>query len=740
MIDFLILALASALVLVTAARIAVRMYPTRPWSRVLAVGVLAVGEIVVLSQVLGALRLFEPLPMLVTVLGGAVATSLVLRATEDETSAPASSVRWPVGQVMTFVLAAFALGTLAVTLGRPSTGLDTLQYHWPLVAHWVDVGNLTTPKLIGIGHYGWYYPSNLNLVEAWPVLFTGRDLLLPWVNWVWFGFALAATAGLVRRLGGRVTTGVLAGLGVCTVPVVLQSQLRSGQVDLGAAALFAAAAFFLVAFFQDRHSRIDAAMGGVALGLAAGSKLVALPYAAMIGGLFAVCLLVAWRRGRLTARRAWIGLGYAAGLTALTGAFFYVRNLAQTGNPFFPSPVAGLPGAWFPLDVDKIEFTVADYLVRLNLHPWIVGPWLIVMWFAGLLAIAALVAVPLLLVRERHRTRDAAIDDALPLVPLTDRWVGCWLLPVLAAAVYLVTPTSAGGPWGFPGLFNPNMRYAIPFVLFAFSGLAATADRQFPRATLWVFGGVTALDVLHVGLLFVGLLPLGGGELPATTLISGFVLGTVAAGVAFGLAWAVRRFGLERLDARQRRRSVPVLVSALGVVAALAGLVAASYFAYTNRFDFVGDDYGVAYDFVREAEGENPDGVRIAYAAFVRTFPLLGSRLQNDVFLAAPRAPGKGVVARPFRNEAEFLDFMCTSAPDYLVARETSPIDSYEDMDLGLTDDEIAEIKDAVNYDTLLPHEVDWADTNPAVFTEVARDDETAVFRVDVDAACASGL
>lgn len=733
--DLALLALASILMLASAARIATRLYPERPWSRVLATGVLTIGEIVVASEVLGTIGMYRPVPMLLVTLGGAVTVSLVLRATGSATTGSAvTPIRWPLGRGLSFALIAFALGTLAVTLGRPSTGLDTLQYHWPLAAHWVNAGNLTTPTTFAIGNYAWYYPSNINLVQSWTVLFTGRDMFLPWVGWVFFGFAIAATAGLVRRLGGRIGTGALAGLAFVTVPVVIESQLRSGQVDLATAGLFAAAAFFFVAFLGGpvgKRQRIDAALGGLALGLAAGSKLIALPYAGAIGLGFAIIVIIAARRGRLPGREAFLGLVYAGGLAAMTGGYFFLRNFLTVGNPLFPSPFLGARGAWFPFDVDALNFTVSDYFLARNFHPWIVGGWTLVMWVGGLLAIAALVIVPVLAWRDRREGHEGHIEQASTL------WLGCWGLPLLTGVVYAFTPTSAGGPWGFPGLFVPNLRYALPFILFAFCGLAAALDRRFRNGTTWLFRIIVAVNLGHLCLLAIGVLGQSGGELAATTALVGLAAGLAATACGAGVVYLMRRFILNQMSEQRRSRVTFVIGVGTLTVALSAALATGWFFTYDNRFGFVTDDYAIAYDVVRSREAQDPDRPqRIAYTAFVHNFPLLGSRLQNDVFLAAGRAPGPGFVARPFSNATEFLQVMCDRQPDLLVSRSASPVSNLDSLNVS-TDDE-ALIKRAVNYEGLLPHEVEWARAHPDVFQEIAAKGETVVFDVNGPAACAA--
>ena len=104
-----------------------------------------------------------------------------------------------------------------------------------------------------------------------------------------------------RRLGGLGAAG-LAGAAIALSPTYVEvAHLNISDVPAG---LFAAAAFAAAAALLARESRIVYVAGGVAAGLAAGSKYPA--------GLVAVALAAVYLRWRLRDRRPRVGLAWAA--------------------------------------------------------------------------------------------------------------------------------------------------------------------------------------------------------------------------------------------------------------------------------------------------------------------------------------------------------------------------------------------------------------------------------------------
>lgn len=735
-LDYLLFVFSGAAVVAAASMWARSLFPDRPWSRVLAIGVLAIVEVVLVSELLGTFGFLRRGPLTLATIIIAAGTGLFLRGSTAR--GEVVPVRWPLGTWPTLAVAATGAGLLAVSLGRPTTGLDTLQYHYPLVAHWLDMGDLTTPKLFSIGIQPWFYPSNGELLQHWAVTWFHQDFLVSLVTWATFGLAAAALIGICRRLGVGLVTGLVTALAVLSIPVIWGSQLRSGQVDLLAAALGLVAVYFGLCWWQSPRL-VDAVLGGAALGLAAGTKYVALPAAILLGGLFAVVVVVAARRRRIGAGEALNAIVAAAAAVVVTGAFFYVRNWWIVGNPLFPGSVAGLQGAWMPLDIDKLNITILDYILDLNPHPWILASWAALTWIGGIVAVVAIVGVPIVIWWRRAGLRSTApTTDGAPLGGQTggapriagpgQLLVVCWVVPLLLLGTYVVAPTSAGGPMGYPGWFPPNVRYGFGFIAMATTGAVCVVARIRPKAGVWLAATILAANVAHVGLAVVGVLR--GGGLPPTTLLAGLAIGVVTT----GLAWAVTK-GISRFDVLQARPWY--VIGALCVVAAVAGAGAAWIASTDQRFGFFPKEQDVAFDVVHAAEREQPGGFVVAFSNWPWAYPLYGTHLQNTVLAALDEntaGPGEDQpspgVGKPFATADELVAFMREHGVEYFVARDAEPLGSRDEMPVSREDlDRLVDELD-VREDVIHPTDVEFALSRPDAFRLVAHDGTTYVFQV----------
>ena len=696
----------TAAVLITAIVVATRLYPARPWTRIFAVALCAIVEIVVVSEILGAIGWLAPMPLMLAVL---VILAAVLFAFAGTVRPTLTGLRWPLPIWLTLVLVAFALGTLAVNLGRPTTGLDTLQYHYPLIAEWMQSGNLTEPARLGIGMYAWFYPSTVELVQHWSVTFFGRDFLVSIVGWIFIGLAMASIAGVARRLGATIVNSALAGLAFATIPIVLGTQVRSGQVDMAVVAFCALAVFFGLGWWQDRRLP-DAAFCGLAIGLAAGSKLIAVPYAGFLGVVFCAVLIIAWRSRRTSAGRAWGAFGLVLGGAVVSGSFFFLRNLAVVGNPLFPTPLPGFTEPWLPMDFDVVNFTVADYVLAANPHPWIVGPWVLGVWLAGILAICALVAVPVIAWRVRRNGRDVG-----PLV------VGGWIVPLGLAALYAVTPTSAGGPENYPLTFAPNIRYAMPFIAFALLGLAAAIDLKSTRACTWIFGAVVVANFVRLGLGLVG--APGAGPLPLETLLAGLAFGIAATAIGYFVAVAAKRSVDRGSDNGSRSRAVRAAGAVVLAVAIVSGAAAAYYYTTDNRYGFGTKDQNVAFTAVRAAEREAGRPLKIAHATFPPIYPLYGPEYANTLVLTA-EPTGVNGVSKPFTRPEQLVEFVNSEHPDYLVVWDVSFAEWLAEQGIAGAEEFIEVL------DTFEPNDADFALEHPEIFELVERRGDVYVFAV----------
>ena len=206
---------------------------------------------------------------------------------------------------------------------------DSMHYHLARVAAWHARETLSYfPTHNGIENA---YPQNAELLVLWTVVFLGRDLFAALPQLL---AALAATASvyvIARRLGATRRPAAFSALLLPTLTIVALESVTT-QNDLVEASFVAAA----VALALGR-SRAETALAGLALGLAAGTKLTFL-YA--IPPLVVIGLLCVPRR-----RLAELCSTALAGF-ALVGMYAYAQNLAETGRPQGRTPeVETLPPA-----------------------------------------------------------------------------------------------------------------------------------------------------------------------------------------------------------------------------------------------------------------------------------------------------------------------------------------------------------------------------------------------------------
>jgi hypothetical protein len=249
---------------------------------------------------------------------------------------------WVAALVVTAMLA--LVWRVVIAYALPPYGYDSLAYHLPTVALWLQHGHIGTAYL----HiYSASFPSNVELLFTWVALFLKNDL---WIGTVQIPLALmgaAATVGFARIAGVRRPAAIAAGALFLLSPIVL-TQASSNYVDLGVGALFLVGIYFVLRAFppaawgsgSDRAwSPIHLVLGGCAAGLAVGAK----PVGPLLGLVTLVCLaigmVVSRRRFDLGAPRP---VAYALLLLApivLLGSFWYVRDLVEFSNPVYPGSV-----------------------------------------------------------------------------------------------------------------------------------------------------------------------------------------------------------------------------------------------------------------------------------------------------------------------------------------------------------------------------------------------------------------
>lgn len=214
----------------------------------------------------------------------------------------------------------------AISLGHPPTGYDALSYHAPIAVYFWRDGDLAgflerQPWAPALAHPGtaelWFGLLRLAGGEAAANL--GQ---LPFA-------LLGATAVYVfgRRAGLPRVAAELGGLGFLLAPIVIaQSGMQLNDLAAGAVLM---AAMALAASPPTEWSRGRLAFIGLALGLAATTKLAMLP------GVLAIWLYLL--AGCVRAQRPLRILAPAAATFIIVVAPWWTRNIVLFGNPLYPA-------------------------------------------------------------------------------------------------------------------------------------------------------------------------------------------------------------------------------------------------------------------------------------------------------------------------------------------------------------------------------------------------------------------
>jgi hypothetical protein len=226
-------------------------------------------------------------------------------------------------------------------------GSDALSYHIPLALRWLQEGSLRIPV-----DKAWEFslPGNSEIIQMF-ALATGKQFLIPLGSWnSSIVLAIAAYAFAVRFSSGSKAPAFAAILVLFSIPII-EFQTFSAYVDLfGTAFLFAA----VILFGHRYHSGIAAlrevkttqarslsltavAFSALACGLSLGTKLTFIPYCALF---FATAIYILWRERRIHNKPLAVLVSVVVIGMLLPSAFWYVRGLQATGNPFYPTAIS----------------------------------------------------------------------------------------------------------------------------------------------------------------------------------------------------------------------------------------------------------------------------------------------------------------------------------------------------------------------------------------------------------------
>ena len=122
---------------------------------------------------------------------------------------------------------------------------DTLWYHLPQAARFVQDGSIIPLHFFDLGLVTAFYPTNSELFHGMGILLMGNDVLSPALNSCWLALALLASWCVGRPYGvGAVTLCGVAAL--MATPSLVATQPGGGYDDIVGLALLLACAAILI--------------------------------------------------------------------------------------------------------------------------------------------------------------------------------------------------------------------------------------------------------------------------------------------------------------------------------------------------------------------------------------------------------------------------------------------------------------------------------------------------------------
>ena len=625
--------------------------------RLLLAAVIALALAVVVVQGLGFAAALHPVPVVAAI---AVVWLAAWACTRGEPAASEIPAEPPMARsaarptcLAVGALVGGALATRALLLAPVEW--DGLTYHLFYAARYLQERRIM-PVELGQPHDKLsLFPGNGELVHALLMAVVSSDLLVALgmvLCWLLFGLSLYC---LGRRSGLPPAFAAASGLLGATLPA-LASQAASSYVEpLLNFALIALLVVVHRALTEPERLLPASVVGGLAAGLAAGTKYVALPVVAIAFLALGAPLLRPGSR-----RRTVQALGLFAGGALLVGGGWYLRNAWATGNPLFPAPFLGLPHLERPglLWEANLLTRWQDLAARDLLGDALFGLPLGKSSSASL-GWATLLALPVASVAFVLILRDAARRWRAGFTGLAET-VAALLVPTVAIAMvvtYLHVPF-----WGNDGWFRSGVRFAVPAAALAFLLAAAALSRLrwSPLAETWM-GGIAAAVALGQA-----------AQAGVFAALPSLARGLLVVAPPLALALLVARRPGRRGAARATRR---VLAGALVLVGCFLAWIFRE--AVRERLwtapEFVGGDFARAA-FAAERAAPGPATTAWATASHSEFLYLFtGRRLERRVITvplhAGPRAAWAYRDGNPRRgaDRAFWLQALAEARPDLLV-------------------------------------------------------------------------
>ena len=526
------------------------------------------------------------------------------------------------------------------------TNVDTLWYHLPDAARFVQDGSITPLHFFDPETVTAFYPATSELIHGLGILLMGNDVLSPAINLGWLVLAMLAAWCVGKPFGAQLIT-LTAVAALMVTPELATTQPGGGYDDIVGLALLLSCAGILINTHAgaNRWRLPGIGIAALAAGLAAGTKFTFLvPVAALTVGI----LVVARRGDRSKEGGVWFAL------VVLSGGFWYVRNWVAIGNPLpsvhlklgpisLPNPVITTPSSTLAHFILKGSDWSSYFFPGLRLA---FGP----VWWA-LLALSACGLLVALVRGQGSMTKMLAA-------------VG-----IVTAIGFVVSPQYLAA-FGAPVFFVDNIRYADPAIVLGLVLLPLSrdlTDQRWRWCLLLTFVGITLLTQLDESTWPLHLLP--RQFVPPITGVDAVFGALIGIGVLIGGLALVGSRDKPTWHVRGTSRSIAVLL--VSAVVVLTGFgVQRFYLDHRYESPSLEPPFGWA---------QPVSGARIGVAGtFTQVqYALYGRDLSNYVQYIGVRGP-HGSYA-PATSCAQWRRLVNAGHYNYIVT-STGPVSSLADM------------------------------------------------------------
>jgi hypothetical protein len=218
--------------------------------------------------------------------------------------------------------------TLFISLVSPPNNFDSMTYHMPRVAHWIQNQSID-----------FYATSNSRQNLSMPLaeyailhfqVLSRSDRFANFVQWMSFAIAIVTTSLIAREVKVGKRTQLITGLLAATIPMgILQSSTT--QNDLVVAAFCLAFLYFMI-LSVNQLSPEKIGFAGISMGLALLSKGTAYLYCAAIGTVYGLYLMI--KSGGKTKVRIFMRLVGVISIALILNSGHITRIISSSSNEF----------------------------------------------------------------------------------------------------------------------------------------------------------------------------------------------------------------------------------------------------------------------------------------------------------------------------------------------------------------------------------------------------------------------